>query len=114
MLLRAEFVRKAGRFVSCRISGHAEYSDDDAAGLTLCTAVSSAMQLTCNTLTECFGVPESAVTVKAHRGVQNELSIRLAEPDHTQSEILHGLLIHLEVLEEQFSDRIRIRVTDEA
>lgn len=66
----------------------------------LCAAVSSAMQLTCNTLTECFGVPADAVTVSAASGAQNRISVRLEHPDSTQSEILHGLLLHFTLLAE--------------
>jgi uncharacterized protein YsxB (DUF464 family) len=97
MRLKADFVRKNGCFVGCSVTGHAP-ADADTGISVLCAAVSSAMQLTCNTLTECFGVPEDAVQVEAAENAQNHITIRLPQPDPVQSEILHGLLLHFQML----------------
>ena len=60
MKLHASFTQKNGMLISCTVKGHADYTEEDPSGQILCAAVSSAVQLTCNTLTECFG---AAVTI---------------------------------------------------
>ena len=111
MRLNAEFVRRGGLYTACTVRGHAP-AENDAEYSVLCAAVSSAVQLTCNTLTECFGVPQKAVTVAAEKGAQNRISVRLQEPDSTQSEILHGLLLHLQLLAEDAGDSLSVTVRD--
>lgn len=110
MRLNAEFVRENGCFTGCSVSGHAP-ADADAGFSVLCAAVSSAMQLTCNTLTECFGVPDSAVQVSAAEDAHNHITLRLPQPDAVQSEILHGLLLHFQMLAEESGDAFRVKVS---
>lgn len=109
MKLRAVFEQQDGLFVSCAVSGHAVYEDDDPSGQILCAAVSSAMQLTCNTLTECFGA-KVTVTQNPSPNAQNSLAFRLDSPDSVQSELLHGLLIHLQVLAEDYDGMMSVAV----
>ncbi len=109
MKLQAVFERSDGRYCACRVTGHAEYSEDDPGGQILCAAVSSAMQLTCNTLTECFHA-DAEITEQPGQDVQNMLSLRLNQPDPVQSEILHGLLIHFQALAEDFPGMIAVKL----
>ena len=111
MLLKASFVRENGLYTGCSISGHIETAPN-AEYSVLCAAVSSAVQLTCNTLTECFGVPDEAVRVSADSGAQNNITLRLPEPDRVQSEILHGLLLHLTLLSEDAGDLMEVTVSE--
>ena len=111
MRILAEFVRSGGLYTACTVSGHDAAGDGDYS--VLCAAVSSAMQLTCNTLTECFGVPEDAVTVEANDSAQNHITVRLQNPDKTRSEILHGLLLHFQLLAEDAGNRMSVRVREE-
>ncbi len=111
MLLKARFVRKNGMYTECTVSGH-DAAEEDAEYSVLCAAVSSAMQLVCNTLTECFCVPEDAVQVQAASGAQNQITIRLSSPDKVQSEILHGLLLHFSLLSEDAGNRMQVTVTE--
>ena len=93
------------------VSGH------DAAGnagfSVLCAAVSSAVQLTCNTLTECFGVPEDAVQVTPANGSQNQISLRLSSPEPAQSGIVRGLAVHLMLLAEEYPKGLAVTVSQE-
>lgn len=109
MKLNALFEQKNGIFVSCAVTGHALYDEDDTSGQILCAAVSSAMQLTCNTLTECFSA-QVEITEHPSEGAENLLSFRLKAPDPVQSELLHGLLIHLQALAEDFAGQMTVKV----
>ena len=111
MRLIAEFVRSSGKITACTVKGHAPAAEE-AEYSVLCAAVSSAMQLACNTLTECFGVPEDAVSVNAAEGAQNQISVRLHNPDSTQSGILQGLLIHFKLLAEDSGGAFTVRVRE--
>lgn len=109
MKLHAVFEQQDGLYISCSVSGHAIYDDNDPSGQILCAAVSSAMQLTCNTLTECFGAKVS-IAEKPSDDAQNLLAFRLEKPDSVQSELLHGLLIHLQVLAEDYDGMMTVKV----
>ncbi len=97
--------------ISCTVKGHADYTDDDTSGQILCAAVSSAVQLTCNTLTECFDAPVE-IKQKPSRSAQNMLAFRLKSPDPVQSELLHGLLIHLQALSEDFDGMLTVSIKE--
>ena len=107
MKLKAVFTQKDGMLIGCTVKGHADYTEDDPSGQILCAAVSSAVQLTCNTLTECFGAAVT-VTQQPSETAQNTLGFRLDAPDPVQSELLHGLLIHLQALSEDFDGMISV------
>lgn len=109
MKLRAVFEQQDGLYTGCSVSGHAVCEENDPSGQILCAAVSSAMQLTCNTLTECFGA-KVTVTESPSDGAQNLLAFRLDQPDTVQSELLHGLLIHLQVLAEDYRGMMTVKV----
>ena len=112
MKLKAVFEQTDGLYTACRVSGHADYSDNDPSGQILCAAVSSAMQLTCNTLTECFGA-QVQITEHPAEGAENLLAFRLRSPDSVQSELLHGLLIHLQVLAEEYDGMMTVTVREQ-
>ena len=107
MKLTASFTQKNGMLISCKVKGHADYTEDDPSGQILCAAVSSAVQLTCNTLTECFGAAVT-ITEQPSETAQNTLGFRLDAPDPVQSELLHGLLIHLQALSEDFDGLLTV------
>jgi uncharacterized protein YsxB (DUF464 family) len=109
MKLNAVFEQQDGLYVSAAVSGHAEYESGSEDGMILCAAVSSAMQLTCNTLTECFGAAVSIIENPAS-DAQNLLSFRLDSPDSVQSELLHGLLIHMQALAEDFDGMLSVKL----
>ncbi|MBR3269534.1 MAG: ribosomal-processing cysteine protease Prp [Oscillospiraceae bacterium] len=109
MKLQAVFEQSDGLYCACKVSGHADYTEQDPQGQILCAAVSSAMQLTCNTLSECFHA-ETEIEQNPDDGVQNMLSLRLPKPDSVQSEILHGLLIHFQALAEDFPGMMTVKI----
>ncbi|MBQ8922554.1 MAG: ribosomal-processing cysteine protease Prp [Oscillospiraceae bacterium] len=109
MKLKAVFEQSEGLYAACTVTGHADCTDGDPSGQILCAAVSSAMQLTCNTLTECFHA-DAEITELPDDGVQNMLSLRLRKPDSVQSEILHGLLIHFQALTEDFDGMMAVKI----
>ena len=111
MKILAHFVCSGDVWCGFTVSGH------DQAGSSgfsvLCAAVSSAVQLTCNTLTECFGVPEDAVQVTPAKGTQNQISLRLQSPDAVQSGIVRGLAVHLQLLSEEYKKGLTVTVSQE-
>lgn len=109
MKLKAVFEQQNGMLCSCAVRGHAGYDENDPSGQILCAAVSSAMQLICNTLTECFGASVE-ITEQPSEDAQNLLAFRLTSPDTVQSELLHGLLIHLQALAEDFDGQMSVQV----
>lgn len=112
MKINVQFFRSAGLYTGFAVSGHdaADINPDtDADFSVLCAAVSSAVQLTCNTLTECFRVPQEAVSVRPAENMLNQIALRLERPDPVQSEIIHGLLIHMQLLSEDFGSRISVK-----
>ena len=60
-MIRAEFFSQAGRLTGFTVSGHAGYAD--AGEDIVCAAVSSAVQLTANGITEVLGM-KARVTAK--------------------------------------------------
>ena len=105
-MLKAHFMRHNGMLISCTVSGH-DANTEDTGYSVLCAAVSSAVQLTCNTLTECFGAAVT-ITEQPSASAQNTLGFRLDAPDPVQSELLHGLLIHMQALSEDFDGLLTV------
>ena len=110
MQIKADFVRKHGLFSGFSVSGH-DVAAEDTGISVLCAAVSSAVQLTCNTLTECFGVPADAVQEFQAKNAQNQIAVRLPEPDPVQSKLIEGLLLHLNLLSEESGGALRVTVS---
>ena len=106
-MLEALFEICGGLYTGCAVTGHAEYSEDDPSGMILCASVSSAMQLTCNTLTECFDA-EVRITQAPTEDALNQLAFVLEKPDAVQSQILRGLLIHFQALSEDYDGMLRV------
>ena len=110
MQIRADFVQENGLYTGFSVSGH-DLAAADTGISVLCAAVSSAVELTCNTLTECFGVPEKAVKVHPAQDAQNQIAVRLPEPDPVQSKLIQGLLLHLTLLSEESGGALRVTVS---
>jgi len=102
MQIKVQFFADGDLLTGFTVSGHDEIAEDTGFSV-LCAAVSSAVQLTLNTLTEYFGVPESAVRIHQSRGTDNRISLRMKAPGRTQSDILRGLLLHFQQLSEDNS-----------
>lgn len=110
MQIKADFVQENGLYTGFSVSGH-DLAAADTGISVLCAAVSSAVELTCNTLTEYFGVPQEAVQVHPAENAQNQIAVRLTEPDPVQSKLIQGLLLHLNLLSEESGGAVRVTVS---
>lgn len=106
-MLSAKFFEAAGLLTGCTVRGHADYTARDRRGQILCAAVSSAAELTCNTLTEILGVP-LRVDSAPGEGEENFLSFALLAPDAQQSRLLEGLRLHLRNLAEDYEGMLQV------
>ena len=109
MRIKVQFTEQEGLLTGFTVSGH-DTAEGDADFSVLCAAVSSAVQLTCNTLTEYFGVPERAVQVHASAGADNRIALRMQNVSRTQSDILRGLYLHFTQLSESEPGRLVLSV----
>ncbi len=97
-MLKAVFYRKNGRLCRCSIKGHAGYAEHGQD--IVCAAVSSAVQLTANLLTETFGENAQA----AAKG--DTVNIRTDGSD-ISVKLLEALYVHLQCISEEFPDTIK-------
>ncbi len=105
-MIRAEFYRNSANVLTgVRISGHAGMAEE---GYDICCAcVSSAVELTANTMTDVFMI-KAEVRVE-----ENEIIISPEKDgDADADKLLLGLLTHLTLLSEDFPGRIKITVTE--
>lgn len=106
-MLLARFEQRKGRLCGVCVSGHAEYADPGED--IVCASVTSAVQLTANTMTECFR-KNADVTAG-----ENDIAISIAESDDKDgaaATLLQGLQLHLELLSKQFPENITIEITE--
>ena len=112
-MIKAVFRRGSGscnRFVGFEISGHSGYADSGSD--IVCAAVTSAVQLAANALTETVRVG-AEVTVG-----ENVISLRLpdvigdSQKEYAVTVIFEALLLHLETLSEQYRGTIQIKVME--
>lgn len=88
-MLKAVFYKDAAGFTGFSISGHAGYGTEG--NDIVCAAITSAVELTCNTVTEFFGADARAEVL------ENEVRLFLDEKDSTESrELLASLYAHIE------------------
>ncbi len=97
-MLKAVFYRKNGRLCRCSVKGHAGYAEHGQD--VVCAAVSSAVQLTANLLTETFKENAQA----AAKG--DTVNIRTDGSD-ISVKLLEALYVHLQCISEEFPDTIK-------
>ncbi len=98
----AVFYQQNDRICGFSISGHTDSSGSDEARL-VCSAVSSAVYMVANTVTDVIG-DRADISVS-----DGQLSLMLIGPDRSQ-ELLRGLMLHLDGLKEQYPDFIHIKM----
>lgn len=103
-MIQTAFEQKNGRFYHFRISGHAGFAEKGQD--IVCAAVSSAVQLTANLITETFQ-EKADVSVS-----ENGISIRLKQSSENGSALLNGLYQHLTYLAEDYPDTIIIQILE--
>lgn len=103
-MIQVRFTKSGDTFLKCSISGHAGYA---AYGSDIvCAAVTSAVQLTANTLTEIMHEPCQVEVL------ENEIRLILMPgAGEKAQELLMGLCQHFGILSEQYPDNIRLTVT---
>ncbi len=104
-MITANFFKNAdNKFLGFQISGHAmqdEFGEDIA-----CASVSSAVMLTCNTITEAFK-SNAKVSVE-----ENEVMLKLVDSDDSAEKVLLGFLTHMYILSDEFPGRILVKVIE--
>ena len=84
------------------VSGHSSKSCDDETGKIVCSAVSSAVYMAANTVTDIIG---DKVEAEIKDGFMN---FKVINPTQSTYIVLNGLKLHLEALSEDYSNNIRI------
>ena len=98
-MIRVRFKIIDGLVHGFQISGHAE---TDVMGRDiLCAAVSSAAEMTANTITEIIGAP---ATIASRSGF---LYLRLARDAEKCQDIFSGFRLHIQALSEEYPTRIQ-------
>ena len=106
-MILARFMTKAGELVGFSVSGHAGYAD--AGEDIVCAAVSSAVQLTANGITEILGLSAS---VEAEG---DTVSLRLQSESlggRGAAAFLEALKLHLSVLAEDYPTNVKVTCTE--
>lgn len=102
MIITCFSVQPGGLMRACSVQGHSELAE--AGQDILCAAVSSAVFLTANTITEILGV--SPLQLRADEG---DFYLELAPEDAPACQtILAGLRLHLQSLAEQYPEGLRV------
>lgn len=87
------------------VSGHSDYGEEGSD--IVCAAVSSVVIMTANTVTEIMHI--NAKVTESDGFVNMDLS----KPDAERSKyILDGLRLHLTALSEQYSNDIKVKITE--
>ncbi len=103
-MIRAEFYESQGKLKGFSISGHAGYAEN---GFDIvCAAVSSAVELTANLITDGFNIPAKVMA-------ENDTVICMVESsDQNSDKLLKMLNIHLGYISEEFPNTIKITTTE--
>lgn len=103
-MIQAEFASNGGDLVGFSVKGHALF--DKHGNDIVCAAVSSAVQLTANGITE-------IIKEKPHIEVeQNHISLKLIQQCKPASDFLEALKLHLGLLAEDYPNTIEITVLE--
>lgn len=102
MIITCFSVQPDGLLRACSVQGHSELAEMGQD--ILCAAVSSAVYLTANTITDVIGI--SPVALRADEG---DFYLELAPKDVPPCQtVLAGLRLHLESLAEQYPEGLRV------
>ncbi len=100
-MLKAVFYKGAGGFTGFSISGHAGYGTEG--NDIVCAAITSAVELTCNTVTEFFGAEACAEVF------ENEVRLTLGKPDVPSQQLIASLCAHIENIAREHK-KIRLEI----
>ncbi len=104
-MILVDFFKRNSEYLGFQISGHAGYDD---VGMDIaCASVSSAVQLTANTITDFMNI-KADVDVSS-----NVISLKINEDCARMGSIMiESLKCHLELLSQQFDETITIKATE--
>lgn len=104
-MICAKFYRKNNSLCGFSVSGHAGYAD--AGEDIVCASVTSAVQLTCNAVTEVLDI-KAKVQV-----LEEEISLKLPEKcDSNAFLFVSSLELHLRVLSETYPGTITVEILE--
>ena len=104
-MITASFDISEGWIIGFTVTGHADYSE--AGSDIICAAVSSAVYMTANTITEILGINAK---IDEEEGF---LKLSLTQNDAENScVLLDGLRLHLSALAENYKDYISIQISE--
>lgn len=89
-------------FTGFEVSGHSTENADDFKGKLVCSAVSSAVIMTANTITE---ILKKKATAEVQDGF---LKLEIKNPDEKSDLAIESLLFHMNELNKEYSGRIEI------
>lgn len=105
-MIKAAFKKKNGRLCAVKISGHAGYAQEGSD--IVCAAVTSAFQMCANGITEIIG--DKADVCAAGETARINL---LQDCSKASEAFLNALLIHLNLLSEQYAEYLEISYMEE-
>ena len=101
-MIRAVFYSTDNKLSGFTLSGHGTENENDFEGRLICSAVSSAVYMTVNTITDIIGAEIE------YSDSGDEFSVRVLT-NLTQTEaILKGLKLHLNGLKQEYKNKITI------
>ncbi|MCR5817462.1 MAG: ribosomal-processing cysteine protease Prp [Ruminococcus sp.] len=105
-MIKADFYRsRENKLLGFHISGHAGLAEEgeDVA----CAAVSSAVMMTCNTVTDVFKI-NAKVNVD-----ENDILLKLVDdPEGNGDRLLLGLMLQLDLIGQEYPSAVKICVND--
>ncbi|WP_028509096.1 ribosomal-processing cysteine protease Prp [Ruminococcus sp. NK3A76] len=105
-MIRADFYRsRENKLLGFHISGHAGLAEEgyDVA----CAAVSSAVMMTCNTVTDVFKI-DAKVDVD-----ENDILLKLGNDSEGNGDrLLLGLMLQLDMISQEYPSAVKISVND--
>ena len=104
-MIVAEFFQKNDMICGFKVYGHAGYAD--LGSDIVCASISSAVQLTANTISEIF-----RFNAEITEG-DNVITLKAVEYcDSVFQGILKGFRLHVKLLSQQFSKNVKIKITE--
>ena len=103
-MIKAVFYLSSKHYRGFDICGHADWADEGKD--IVCASVSSAVLLTCNTVTDFFKA-DSAASCKG-----NKIRLRINKPDDRTDALLRSLRVHLRNLGKEYGNTITITLSE--
>lgn len=103
--MKAEFIKKGNTFYGFSVKGHADLAPEGED--ILCAAVSSAVQMTANGITEILKLPAQLTAF------EDEITLVLPQKNAEAGNMIASLWLQMTLLAEEYEDYIEILVKEE-